>query len=313
MNAIEIRRAANVDFFLCRCFFSVLLRTVRTSGSSVMPVTSDDAAMVPSPVAGATKPSPHGRLPKAPGAVRSPSSAIARAPGQAEPEVAAARAGEVRLFRICQQIGDRPAAGGHRVEVDAHESREELLVHAGERRAARAVLRGGLPGDGVRQRRQARAEERGAGRERRRDRLGRLGAPARVGREDRQRAICARAQRRGQQRPADALPIGVADDQHVIALCPAQDTARPQFARRVPNPRSWAAGCHLVSPGRGSRSSVPPSMVAQPCSSPSGSPASRRSSSPSACCSAGSALSPWRSGRTTTRRSRSSASPGAPR
>ena len=87
------------------------------------------------------KPSPQGRLPNAPGAVRSPSSAIPSRP------VRSSRRSVPRGQVTCaspaavEQLGDRAAARGHRREVARHQAREHVLGDARERRAARAGAR----------------------------------------------------------------------------------------------------------------------------------------------------------------------------
>ena len=74
---------------------------------------------------GAMKPSPQGRLPKAParGEVAGVGDAVAAL--EVEPQVGAERAGELRLVgRRSSRSADRRAARGHRVEVDRHQPRE---------------------------------------------------------------------------------------------------------------------------------------------------------------------------------------------
>ena len=66
--------------------------------------------IVPSPPAGAMKPSPHGRLPNAPRRGQVAVVGDAAAAAQVEAHVGAARAGHVRLVGLGQQLGDRAAA-----------------------------------------------------------------------------------------------------------------------------------------------------------------------------------------------------------
>ena len=61
----------------------------------------------PSPPAGEMKPSPHGRFPNAPGSVSSPASGIAARPAEVEAKVGAVRAGDARLARGVERLGDR--------------------------------------------------------------------------------------------------------------------------------------------------------------------------------------------------------------
>ena len=102
---------------------------------------SERVATVPSPPAGAMKPSPHGRLPNAPGAVRSPSSAMPSRPREVEAQVGAARAGDVRLVGGAR-AGRRPPgcarAGASKSTAISRASMS--AVTPGMRGAARAVV-----------------------------------------------------------------------------------------------------------------------------------------------------------------------------
>ena len=86
--------------------------TVSRAGSSLRPSGARlEATIVPSPLSGAMKPSPAGRLPNAPGAVRSPSSATPARPVRVECEVRC-RAGRSRGPR-------RPSASSSATARDA--------------------------------------------------------------------------------------------------------------------------------------------------------------------------------------------------
>ena len=85
------------------------------------------------PSIGAMKPSPQGRLPKAPGALRSPASGIPSRSPEAEPQVGPVRVGDPRLSARGQQLGDRLALAAQALDVGRHHPREHLL---GRRRAA---------------------------------------------------------------------------------------------------------------------------------------------------------------------------------
>ena len=111
----------------------------RLVDEAAMPATSPRSC--PRRPTGETKPSPHGRLPKAPGAVRSPVVGDRRCGRVRSKRMSVPRgAGHVGVVGVGQQPCDGVAARAHRVEVGAHEPREQVGVDARHRRAAGAGL-----------------------------------------------------------------------------------------------------------------------------------------------------------------------------
>ena len=119
--------------------------TVSVAGSSPIPNGARLAGTtVPSPNAGAMKPSPHGRFPNAPLAPSSPSSGDPRPAVERELEVGSLRARHVRAGAAVEQVGHGLRPRRHRVEVDRHHAREHVLGDAGHRRATGATVGGAL-------------------------------------------------------------------------------------------------------------------------------------------------------------------------
>jgi hypothetical protein len=104
----------------------------------------------------------------------------AGAPAQVEAQVGPAGAAQVGVVGVGEQLRDRMAARAHRVEVGAHESREQVGGDARHRGSARAGFARALARARVRQRGHARRDEDVGRGERGRDRRWRLG-PARRG------------------------------------------------------------------------------------------------------------------------------------
>ncbi len=123
-------------------------RSVRWTGDSTRPIAAIEPSTtsVPSavPSTGAMKPSPQGRLPKAPLAVSSPASTIPSRPSSEKrrslPLPSVMRASEPRV----QRVDDRPAAPAHLVEVAVHQPRQHLFGDAGQRRDPHARRRSPL-------------------------------------------------------------------------------------------------------------------------------------------------------------------------
>ena len=183
------------------------------------------ATIVPSPPAGAMKPSPHGRFPKMPRAVRSPSSGMPSRPRRSSRrsvprgQVTCASSASVRS---CATAAQRRVIV---VEVGRHQAGEHVLGDARQRRAAGAVLAGGLARDRVAQRRLARREEDVARGERGGDRARRLEAAARVRRQDDQRAVGAAGAPGVEHRMAERLAVGVGDDEQLLAVAQGEAAA----------------------------------------------------------------------------------------
>ena len=120
---------------------------------------SERVATVPSPLSGATKPSPQGRLPKEPGAVRSPSSAMPWRPVRSRRRSVPRGQVTCASSALREQVGDRAAAGGQDVEVDVHEPAQHVGRDGGHRRAAGAVVGRALARLRVRERARGRRDE----------------------------------------------------------------------------------------------------------------------------------------------------------
>ena len=146
--------------------------------------------------------------------------AVVREAGTAadvEAQIGAGRAGDARLVGAREQLSDRAAARGHRVEVDRHEAREEVGGDAGERRAPDAGLGGGLAGLGVRERLRGRRDEDVDGRERGGDRRRRLAAVLRARVHEGEHGVGAGAGGLRAQRLGEVARALVADDEDVLA------------------------------------------------------------------------------------------------
>ena len=141
---------------------------------AIVPSTTSVPSAVPS--IGAMKPSPHGRLPNAPGAVRSPASGSAsrspRPSRRSDPRALVTRAS----LPGGEPVGDRLALAAQALDVGAHHAGEHLLRHPGQRRDPHPRLGRRPAGLGVRERLQRRAEHDVGGRHRRGDGGGWLGA-----------------------------------------------------------------------------------------------------------------------------------------
>jgi hypothetical protein len=141
----------------------------------------------------------------------------AGAAAQVEPHVGAPGARETRLVGLGEQLGDAGAAGDHHVEVRAHQAGEHLGLDAGQRRAPRAALGGGVARLRMAQGGQARREEDVARRERGGDGRGRLGPALGARRQQDEDAVAAGAHRSLVEGAADVDAVGVGDDEHVLA------------------------------------------------------------------------------------------------
>ena len=140
---------------------------------AIVPSTTSVPSAVPS--IGAMKPSPHGRLPNAPGAVRSPASGIAsRSPSpsrRSEPFAHVTRASAPAV----RTAGDRGALAAQALHVRRHHPGEHLLGRAGQGRDPHPGLGRRLARGRVRERLHRRAEDDVGRRHRRGDRARRLG------------------------------------------------------------------------------------------------------------------------------------------
>jgi len=140
------------------------------------------------------------------------------APAQVEAHVGPARTSQARFAGVAEQLRDGLAARAHRVEVDAHEPRQEVGVDARHRRAARAALARPLARARVRERRQARRDEDIGGGEGGRHGGRRLGRMRPVGRQDHEHRVAARRACGVHERVAER---GVAGSATISTFSPA--------------------------------------------------------------------------------------------